>query len=179
MLRASVGSIQYFDDRTVQLPGRPIEDSERSDLAAEVALQPTPRWRGSLDLRWDPREERAQEGTLTARYDGGENRVFNAGYRYTRERREAVDLAFAWPVAPQWLAVGGSRYSLFEDRNLETFVGFEYDNCCWKLRTIARQYISGREQDRGISFELVLKGLGALGDDAGATLDRAILGYSP
>jgi LPS-assembly protein len=189
LLRASLGSITHFAPRTVQLPGRADERFEHADLAGELAVQPSAAWRGTLDLRYDRRRDRIREGAVNLRFDNGENRLFNAGYRYGRDlqagrdRKKAIDAAFAWPLSSHWLAVGGTRYSLVADantepRNVETFLGAEYDNCCWKVRAVARRYVSGDEQANSISVELVLKGLGGLGDDTGDLLERAILGYS-
>ncbi|HCV79096.1 MAG TPA: hypothetical protein DGS68_20620, partial [Pseudomonas sp.] len=52
----------------------------------------------------------------------------------------------------------------------EAFGGFEYDNCCWKLRLISRYWLKSEddvfytaqssEADRGIFLQIVLKGLG-------------------
>ncbi len=178
LLRASAGVIHHFDDREVQLPGRPVETRSDSDVAFELAANPNERWQARGFLRWNPRADRAEDGSLDLRYDGGENRVFNAGYRYTRATREAVDLSFAWPLGERWVAVGSTRYSLFDDRNFETLVGAQYESCCWQVRAVAREFASTDGPETGFSIELVLKGLGSLGDDAASLLDRAILGYS-
>jgi len=178
LLRASIGGIHHFDDRTVQLPNQPVETRSRSDIAAELALQPTEAVRSGLDLRWDPQLDKITDGSFDTRFDGGENRIVNFGYRYTREQKEAVDFAFAWPLSPRWLAVGSTRYSLRDERNFETLLGAEYESCCYKVRALARRYASGQGQENGFVIELVLKGLGGFGDDAGSLLDRAILGYS-
>ena len=178
VLRASAGAITYFDDREVQLRRQPTETDNRSDLALELAVDPTERWGTRTFVRWNPRDDRTEEGTFSARYDGGENRLFNAGYRYDRDSRETVDLSFAWPIGDRWTAVGATNYSLFEERNFETLLGAEYESCCWKVRAVARQYAGGSGQETGFSIELVLKGLGSVGGDAGSLLDRAILGYS-
>jgi LPS-assembly protein len=178
LLRASIGGIHHFDDRTVQLPDQPVETRDRSDVAAELAVQPTAALRSGLDLRWNPELDKITDGSFDTRYDGGNNRIVNFGYRYTRESKEAVDFAFAWPLSPRWLAVGSTRYSLRDERNFETLLGAEYESCCYRVRALARRYASGQGQENGFVIELVLKGLGGFGDDAGSLLDRAILGYS-
>ena len=178
VLRASIGGIHFFDDRSIQLPDQPVETRDNSDVAAELALQPTEAWRSDLDLRWNPELDKITDGSIDTRFDGGGNRIVNFGYRYTREQKEAVDFAFAWPLSPRWLAVGSTRYSLRDEHNFETLLGAEYESCCYQVRTLARRYASGQEQENGFVIELVLKGLGNFGDDAGSLLDRAILGYS-
>jgi LPS-assembly protein len=37
------------------------------------------------------------------------------------------------------------QYDYNRNRTLEAFGGFEYDNCCWKLRLINRYWVSNDE----------------------------------
>lgn len=179
VFRASIGGIHHFDDREVTLPGRPPDREDNSNIAAAAAWAPTPAWRSTVDLHWDPSDSRLSEAELDVAFDGAGDRLFNANYRYLRDSREEVDLSFAWPLTRQWLAIGRTRYSLFEDRNIETLAGFEYDSCCWKLRAVAREFVRGDEEaSQGIFFELVFKGLGSVGQEAGGVLEDAIRGYS-
>lgn len=181
LLRGSIGGIRYLDDRTVTLDGSP-ETAERSDLIAELGFDPTPSWSADAALQWDPDAEQSQRHSVAVRYRGPGGGIANLGYRFRREAglQEQVDLSGAWPVSPRWDVVARSNYSLRDDENIESLLGLEYDSCCWKVRTVARQYLSGdgTEQASGVYVELVLKGLGSVGDPAGGLLERAILGYS-
>ena len=176
-LSASLGAIHFFDDRKVQLPSEPIATDEQSDLALELAARPTERWSSRLFVQWDADDDRTEESTLDLRYKADREHQVNFSYRFARDGSEIANLGAAWRLSPHWMAVGSTRRSLDNEDNLETILGAEYASCCWQARVVARDYLGGQgEQETGISVELVLKGLGGLGDDAGGLFQRAILG---
>ncbi|UUY08969.1 LPS-assembly protein LptD [Pseudomonas sp. J452] len=98
------------------------------------------------------------------------------------------DFSVIWPVVPQWSAIARWQHDYNQNRTLEAFGGFEYDNCCWKLRLINRYWVDYDEYslnpsqndqaDRGIFLQIVLKGLGGVvGNKAESFLDQGIQGY--
>jgi LPS-assembly protein len=98
------------------------------------------------------------------------------------------DFSVIWPIVPQWSAIARWQYDYNRDRTLEAFGGFEYDNCCWKLRLINRYWVDYDETsqdvaqnekgDRGIFLQIVLKGLGGVvGQKVESFLDQGIQGY--
>jgi lipopolysaccharide assembly outer membrane protein LptD (OstA) len=54
---------------------------------------------------------------------------------------EQVELSGTWPIAGHWNAFGREVYSLQDKQALESFAGFEYGSCCWRVRFGARRYI--------------------------------------
>src|SRR5471032_1700632 len=146
------------------------------------------------------------------------NKVINAGYRYRNDqviynqntgqwqfggdygtpgqpgyvkdyyKIEQHDFSVIWPVAPQWNVISRWQYDYNRNRTLEAFGGFEYDNCCWKLRLINRYWVQYDEfsqqapqnerGDHGIFLQFVLKGLGGvMGNKVESFLDKGIEGY--
>ncbi|WP_371918520.1 LPS-assembly protein LptD [Pseudomonas sp. FW300-N1A1] len=146
------------------------------------------------------------------------NKVINAGYRYRNDqviydqntgkwqiggdygtpgqpgyvkdyyKIEQHDFSVIWPVVPQWNAISRWQYDYNRNRTLEAFGGFEYDNCCWKLRLINRYWVSydefsqeapeNEKGDHGIFLQIVLKGLGGVtGAKVESFLDKGIQGY--
>ena len=98
------------------------------------------------------------------------------------------DFSTIWPIVPQWSAIGRWQYDYNRNRTLEAFGGFEYDNCCWKLRLINRYWVDydevslnpdlNQQGDRGIFLQIVLKGLGGVvGNKVESFLDQGIQGY--
>jgi LPS-assembly protein len=86
------------------------------------------------------------------------------------------------------------HYDLVSERTLEAFMGLEYDDCCIKLRLIARQYlenpsyrdfgipqallpVNDLRTDRGLLLEVELKGLAGIGSKVESLLRRGIYGY--
>ena len=93
-----------------------------------------------------------------------------------------------WPLVPQWSVISRWQYDYNRNRTLEAFGGFEYDNCCWKMRLISRYWVSNDEYtqeapqnekgDHGIFLQIVLKGLGGVtGAKVESFLDKGIQGY--
>lgn len=98
------------------------------------------------------------------------------------------DFSVIWPIVPQWSAITRWQYDYNRNRTLEAFGGFEYDNCCWKLRLINRYWVSydefsqqapqNEKGDHGIFLQIVLKGLGGVtGSKVEGFLDKGIQGY--
>ncbi|ROL73164.1 LPS biosynthesis protein [Pseudomonas chlororaphis] len=146
------------------------------------------------------------------------NKVINAGYRYRNDqirydensgtwkvggdygtpgtadyvkdyyKIQQHDFSVIWPIVPQWNAISRWQYDYNRNRTLEAFGGFEYDNCCWKLRLISRYWVKydefsqnapeNEKGDRGIFLQIVLKGLGGvMGTKVESFLDKGIQGY--
>lgn len=98
------------------------------------------------------------------------------------------DFSVMWPIVPQWTAIARWQHDYNRNRTLEAMGGFEYDNCCWKLRLINRYWVdydessqdapSNEKGDHGIFLQIVLKGLGGVvGKKVETFLDEGIQGY--
>ncbi|PZW85377.1 LPS-assembly protein [Pseudomonas sp. 2848] len=98
------------------------------------------------------------------------------------------DFSVIWPIVPQWSVIGRWQHDYNRNRTLEAMGGFEYDNCCWKLRLINRYWIDyddfsqavpqNEKGDHGIFLQIVLKGLGGVvGNKVESFLDQGIQGY--
>ncbi|UVJ43602.1 LPS-assembly protein LptD [Pseudomonas sp. LS1212] len=110
------------------------------------------------------------------------------GYVKDYYKIQQHDFSVMWPIVPQWTAISRWQYDYNRNRTLEAFGGFEYDNCCWKLRLINRYWIdydefsqdapSNEKGDHGIFLQIVLKGLGGVvGSKVESFLDKGIQGY--
>ena len=93
----------------------------------------------------------------------GERAAFE--YRFRRDRVDQFDFRLSWPLSPEWRVLTRVNYSFDDDDLLETQAGFEYESCCWALRTVYRRYLKNRvgEHRDGIYLELNLKGLASVG----------------
>lgn len=179
-LSTTLGQTFYFDSPRVTLPDEPAFERHASDLIAQAELQAFRNWNISLGLQWDHNQEQARRAEAHVRYQPAPQSVVNVGYRFQRDRMEQADLSAAWPVTNHWRLYGRTLYSLRDDQFIERFAGFEYDSCCWRVRAVARDYVSRRsgDRDRSIYLQLELKGLSSVGQAADAFLERAIRGYS-
>jgi LPS-assembly protein len=166
----------------------------------------------------DSRSTRSGSAMVHYQPEDEPGKIINAGYRYRNDQvrydqttgrwsvggGDAVlpdgsvikdyykiqqhDFSVIWPIVPQWSAIARWQYDYNRDRTLEAFGGFEYDNCCWKLRLINRYWVDYDEStqevaqnekgDRGIFLQIVLKGLGGVvGQKVESFLDKGIQGY--
>jgi len=166
----------------------------------------------------DSRSPRSGSAMFHYQPEDNPNKVINAGYRYRNDqviynqntgkwqfggdygtpgsanyvkdyyKIQQHDFSVIWPIVPQWNVISRWQYDYNRNRTLEAFGGFEYDNCCWKLRLINRYWVKYDETsqdapqnekgDHGIFLQIVLKGLGGLtGAKVESFLDKGIQGY--
>ncbi|PTU74939.1 LPS-assembly protein LptD [Pseudomonas mangrovi] len=205
--RVAIGQAYHFEDRRVQLPG--IDEKEEASISP-IAMLGQYRfdrdWRLSSTLNWDPDRGETSSGSVMFHFqpEAEPGKVVNAGYRYRNDTRrfnpllgrfeyggdeykiDQSDFSVIWPIVPQWSAIARWQFDFHQSRTLEAFGGFEYDNCCWKLRLINRYWVEYDEfslirdesADRGIFLQIVLKGLGSVtGSKVDSFLDDGIQGY--
>lgn len=179
-ISATVGQAFYFEQPRVTLPGMPLNDTNASDIVAELGLTAYRNWNVRMGVQWDPGDRRSEKGDVSIQYRPANDRVVNFGYRFRRDNLEQLDGSVAWPISDKWSAYGRMVYSLEDKATLDRFVGFEYRACCWRLRFVTRRYVSNREGtvDSSYMLQLELNGLASVGVSADAFLQRSIRGYS-
>ena len=85
--------------------------------------------------------------------------------------------------------IGRHNYDVTNSRNLETFVGVQYESCCWRLSLLGRQWIDRDDnivlpeddltEDKGIFLQIQFKGLAGYGTKVNSILKDGIYGYEP
>ncbi|MDZ7750507.1 MAG: LPS-assembly protein LptD [Gammaproteobacteria bacterium] len=198
-LRASVGRIYFFSDREVtRRPNDPPLTADSSDVVAELAADFARRWRLRGGIQWDEENDWVEKGTTQLRYQPNEEAVVNLAYRFVRDSRderdrrfkdrtiEQTDVSARWPIGVSTALVGRWNYEITNDRTLDSFVGVEYENCCWGIRAVARRFLkdgdivgAGTDTDYSTGFfvQLQLKGLAGIGSEAASFLEKQIPGY--
>ena len=181
LLTATVGRIAYFDDQNVTLgDDAPVDDQPRgvSDLVLRLG--------SGLDARalwvWDSPSSVRDQSMVQLRYRPDGRRVFNLSYRTRGGDIEQADAAFTWPVSNHLALIGRYYYDLEESSLIEAFGGFQYDDCCWRLRVVARSFerpfdvINPNDTDResGVFFDVLMKGLAGLDSGVDSILSNGI-----
>ncbi len=188
LLRASIGEIFYFRDRRVQLPDQPEATNSRSTIAAETVARLSRNWSTAFSLFWNPTGDgQVEVGSASVNYRTPDQKIFNLGYRFNRgvvaadtnTRVEDTDVSVRWPFANGIHLIGRWKYSLFYDRTMDSFLGIEYERCCWAVRALARHFITDISSGSNTTFmmQLELKGLGDIGSGIEDFLERGIRGY--
>ncbi|MES2623796.1 MAG: LPS-assembly protein LptD [Pseudomonadota bacterium] len=196
--RASIGQIQYFEDRRVTLFSQQgiFDRQSGSAVAGELGLQLADNWRASSYFEWNTTTNELDVANLQFQYQSEQKQLFNIGYRYRDMSNvyspsgidrsiDQSDVSAVWPVSDTWALVGRWNYDHANKRNLETIAGVEYTNCCYTVRVIARQWIDndalfeGLDDDNtGVFIQFELKGLGSLlGGNVLGILNNGISGY--
>lgn len=189
MLSASIGQIQYFDDRKVTLPGGSPETSSDSSYVAQLSISPGYGVSFNTDIQWNPESERTEYSTSRLQFRLGSERLFNLGHRLRQGnlesgegRLETREASFVWRFNDRWRFLAGNQYDIRNERNQESVVGIDYDNCCWGLRIMYREYynIGLADYDQGLYLALELKGLSSFGQQkqSSTILQRMIPGFS-
>lgn len=204
--RLSLGQIKYFSDRQVSL-NNPLQTwiprysatAEKSAIAAELGLSIGANWRLSSDVQWDEDREEINEGSFRLRYHRDSNHLLNISYRYRSlvnspflilpvgidSRIKQTDLSGIWPINDNWKLLGRWNYDHSNDRNLESFAGVEWSNCCATIRLIGREWVDENElfvpniePNRGVFVQITLNGLGNLtGGGLSNLLQTGISGF--
>lgn len=208
-LRLSIGQIVYFDDREVAVKrAESASDAGQQDtspLAAQVTAVLGSGLRVKSELIYNQETDKVDGGSANLRYMDKNYRIFNLGYRYSRnaittspinpspaltQRLDQVDTSVIWPVSTQWALIARSNYDFRYDLELDTFAGLEYNDCCYRVRVMARRWLNfnydatfletaTRDDYReGVFVDIQLKGLGNIGERVSNLLDKAIFGYS-
>lgn len=168
-LSASLGEIYRFNAPRVGLPGFSNPSPGSSDYIGSTEYQITPRWAAAATAEWTSGFDRFKRTELDLRYREPENGLYgrrlDIAYRYFNGLLQQADVSFSTPIVDRWRAAARVRYSLYDDEIQDSFVGLEYQTCCWAVRATYRRYISNSNGsfNNGVYFQLDLKGLSRLG----------------
>ena len=204
--RLSIGQIQYFEDRRVTM-SNPLQPwmsrystlTNKSAIAAEMAFNLGNNWRLNSDIQWNEDTQKVDEGVIQARYHRDSDHLFNIAYRLRNlvsspsfflppeidPRIRQTDISAVWPLNESWRFLGRFNYDHSNSRNLESFIGIEWSNCCTTIRLIGREWVDedelflpNIEPDRGIFVQFTLNGFGNLtGGGLSNLLSEGIWGF--
>jgi LPS-assembly protein len=186
---ASLGQIVYLADRTVVLPGQPVQNENVSALISEVGTTIIDNVDIRGEIQWNPDISSLQKLSLNARYEPEAGKVVNLGYRMHKPAPgirvnnilevDQSDVSFAWPVKQDLSIVGRWNYAVEESKTLDFFTGVEYNSCCWGVRAVARRFLTNLEgeYETGFFLQFQLKGLAGMGEKTVDFLTMSIPGY--
>ena len=161
ILKASLGQIQYFSDRRVNLDNS-VATRSRSNLIAELRFTPA-RWSLTSQLEWDPYKKETVFSSTRASYSD-KNLSLSLAHRLQLGSLETTEAKLDWKINERWKLNTSYLYNNRDRHLVESLFAVNYETCCWGLRLTGKErYLSSTQSDRGIYLELVLKGLGNFG----------------
>ena len=180
-VRATIGQRYYLSDQKVTLDSTTTPRTYKtSDWLAAISGRISAYWTAETAVEYNPREQREERFTASARYQPEMFRTLNLSYRYLRNQVQQIDLSAQWPLGNSgWYGVGRYNYSLRDRRVVESLGGFEYNGDCWVARVVVQRFAVATSQATNALFlQLELNGFSRLGSNPLETLKRNISGYS-
>jgi LPS-assembly protein len=135
------------------------------------------------DYVWDPATRETNNGDLNFHYQPAVNHIVSLGYSYlvngnllqianSRVQDNALHqatLAYAWPFTEHWSGLGAYSYNISKHYDMMTFLGIQYDNCCWAMRLMGGHTFQSLsptsfspQYNNNVYFQVLLKGLGSV-----------------
>jgi LPS-assembly protein len=182
-LSATIGQRYYFQDQRVVLPGEAVRNQNNSDLVAAVSGQIAKGWTLSADWQQNSQTNQTDRFNVATVYRPETAKILNAGYRFTRNSLEQIDVSGQWAMGGGWHALGRWNWSLFDNKLLEALGGLEYNAGCWAARFVMHRLpvastATGRPETIDSFFvQLELNGVSQLGSNPLELLNRNIPGY--
>lgn len=175
----SIGRITYFDNPKVYLPNEPLRPNDGSAWVAEANIRLSDEWQIGVTQHWNPNTKQTELSSIRGYWSMKNGVKLNASYRYRADFAEQTDLSFVLPINANWSALGRWTYSLRDQQNLESLLGFEWRSCCMAFRLFGRKYIRSFDsrENLGVFIELELNGIGQLGSRPELFKDNGILAY--
>ena len=186
VVTAGIAQAHYLNDHD-RRPGDTTGTANQSDYALLASWKPSEVLTLSHDSRLDKETGTLLTENYRAFYRPDNDRLLYANLRKTQSSDgtntfNQVDLASRWPLSNEWSVVTRYTQDIKESENLETLAGFEYENCCWKLRfTGQRSIVDGTtdfERENTFYIQFILRGLGAFGQKEGRQFLEDLTGYN-
>ncbi len=194
LLRLSAGQTHHFTNPRITL-GKDLTTEEARDYRSswffEGEMKLFRDFYTDFTLQWAPKSRKTNRATLDLRYQPSARKIINFGYRYNRGERDyftnrespidQFDFTTFWELNSRWAVVGRYNYSIESKKMVDSYLGFEFNDCCVNTRVMARYYrdtpASETQWKAYLQFEL--KGLGSVGQNASGLWNDTIPGYYP
>ena len=189
----SLGRIVYLNDSNIFSDKEYLV--EKSALASEFFLQLNNKWQFSADMQYNTENNTTNRSQTRLDYYLNKNQTIQLNHRYTRNvsgsSLEQASVLTNFAINKDWQFVGRLTQDLQNKRSLESYVGLQYESCCWAIRFAYHRHINSNldeqnfinedrdEFDSGFMIKFVIKGLG--GGKKALTTDEmfnsSIFGY--
>lgn len=177
-LRFSAGQRIRFDERRVVLTS-PQVTRAGSDFIAELSGSLTDHIKTDAGVQLNQNRLFVEKVRTGISYNPAPGKIVNAGYRFTRDVLEQIDLSTQWPIAKRWQGFAAMNYSLRDEKLLAGLLGLEYNACCWSLRLVASRFMTATSRSStNIFIQLELNDLLRIGNNPLKVLQQSIPGYT-
>ncbi len=197
--RFSLGRAYYLEDRNVNLAiyegsgsvvDLGMDKRANSALITNVEFNLDKNWSVEGELEYDKSISKTEKGVIGLQYHSP-GLILNLRHRLNRYNKsediEQAEFSFVWPATDKLSFVARWQQDTINNRTIDSFVGLEYESCCWAIRVVARKYLNIRldqqgvpladfgKYNDGIYMDFILKGLTNVGKKL--DLESDIQGY--
>ena len=173
--------------------------AKSSPIASRIMYHINPAWVVNGDYVWDVFTHSTNNGNVNFHYQPAVNHIISFGYSYLgsgnlmqvgsnsiqNKPLSQASVAYAWPLTEQWSGLGAYSYNISESYSMMTFLGVQYDNCCWAMRLMGGRAFQSISPDtllpqynNNVYFQILLKGLGSVAStDPASTINSYLPGY--
>ena len=187
-MRLNIGSIVYLSDRRTTLFGEPTtrESAASSEIVGSTRVHFNPRASTTTHVAWDPTDNSVREAGVSFDFRRNERQLYHIGYRrFASQDVEQTDLGLYWRLSPHWYVFGRWNRDWRYGRNVDSFAGLEYIDCCIQIRAMWRNHVVVRDNRRvsdaqveqGVLLQVVFRGLAGFGGRVESLLSNGIRGY--
>lgn len=197
LFKLSIGQTYYLTPSKTTLEGTAQNESatDSSALAGEIDFQASNRWFFSAALQLNEQTNSITQTKTTVDYRRDSNKLIQLSHRYVKEisnrQIDQLGIQGVWPLSNDWTLIANYYRDINLHRTIESFVGLQYESCCWAIRLQAyRQLNTNYEQNTminavaqeefnsGIAFSFQIKGLGSTTQlNAKEMLDAGLFSY--
>ncbi len=164
-LQMSIGQRYNLAEQRVILADETAAGKGWSNLLAEIDGQVNRFITTSGLMEWNNRQGWLEKANFQLAFERDRKRRVALGLNFRRALLKQSTFKARWPLSGRWSIMGDLTYSFYRSQALNTQLGLEYDNCCWRIRIAAQEYINDNDGSRnsGIAIQFELKGLTSVG----------------
>ena len=183
----------YFSDRKVLEEDKYASSSykgDKSDFLVGAQANLTKSLKLTSDYEYNFSEDVTNKFTAAARFTPEPGKVLNASYRMVLNPSSGEYdvkqylLSGQWPLSYGWSALGSYNYDIYEQHDIESMLGAEYDAGCWTAQFMFHRLQLATERQATNTFFMMLEigDLGSFGQGDKAslfeTMNRTVQGSS-
>lgn len=149
--KLSLGQIFYLEDNKVLAASK---NEDRSALASELDWQIGRKWFAHTELQLSTKTDKVERSSISLEYQVSEDKIFQINHRFVRnlsgEQIDQLGFTASWPISQNWHWVGRWYKDLESRRTIESYMGVQYESCCWSLSLVTQRHLSNRFDVNGM-----------------------------
>jgi len=175
LFRFSLGKIVYLHNSNIGVNQSQGIAADQSALAADLFMRFNDKWQFSSDIQYSTKEKFTNKSQASLAYRIKDRHLIQLNYRFSRNVSgvmiEQTSLLSSVTINKNWHLVGQVTQDLQQKRNLESYLGFQYESCCWAVRFAYHRSIdtnlgssnvlsqNHNEFNNGFMIQFIIKGL--------------------